>query len=36
MKTKTSIYRRHFAFAYVMLVAVIYAIKENKDLFVHE
>ncbi len=24
MKTKTSIYRRHFAFAYVLLVAVIF------------
>ena len=24
MKTRTSIYRRHFAFAYVLLVAVIF------------
>ena len=43
MKTKTSIYSRHFAFAYVLLVAVIFCgcgnenidkpIKQNKDMF---
>lgn len=32
MKTKTSIYHRHFAFAYVLLVAVIFCGCETRNV----
>ena len=36
MKTKTSIYHRTFAFAYVLLVAVIFCGCESKNVAVEE
>jgi len=36
MKTRTSNYRRHFAFAYVLLVAVIFCGCETKNVTVEK